>query len=1466
VTDPEPTVGVAANVHRTIRRYARRKTAVTAAGRLSLAADAFGALLLAALLVDRFVEMPAALKVAASLAVAAVPALVVLTLAVSLLRRGGPDRLAGELDARTPGARDLLRSCLSLSRRHRKSPGSVNAFMLGRTVHQAETLSETIAPARLVRWGRAPVRLAAAGLLAGVFVALLFWPYMRMDLLLRRLVDPLGNHPRPSLTRIDVQGPMRRQIPAGDDLVVSVRLDGQVPDPPHTTLHLVQGDREKLVLMTPRPGDRFETELKGISADASLYVTAGDGRSAIYRVAVIPRPNVLAPQVRYDYPRYTSLPRVAGPLESRQIKAVVGTRVRLTFGSSLAVRDSHVIFGKTMGARKLRIRWDKARTTGTVSFRIERDATFRIHLAADNGTDNRRDGAYRVRAIPDNPPTVALTEVPATLSFFREDILRLEYKGSDDFGIAEAFLRCRLQPKGHGSLVEWSIDLPKLNAKTAGGSVAVDLRELTGPLTESIQVQLVMTDTNDGEGATSPLQLRIISDSTERQLAELLAFQTRYGKYLGLTLAALRTKAAQLGVLIDGMDAKTPLTDKRREMLQGLDRRVVRAAPRPRTYSLMRAASPLKIFRMFPYTEYPYHSLRKTERCLSSWSVLRPVAISAAEWKAIEAAPAPKAQLVAIRDRAAAHAADVGALAAAMAETIQETRLRRMLLLTDTYLRAGPTRRTLAGDDLAEDLRKQKQAEALDAIETLAGETAEAIQDPALAAALKGLADARKLPAGQSAPAARKAVEALARRLRVGADLDGRLGRRLEAFRRSRRLGDEIRKARSAGQLALLAEALAIRIRLRRDNYVLNDAALLLAVRIYEAVLTGRDDRIDAAVAASRRLADWAQRHDVLGRARLLRQRVRSLADDIRMGRVQLDSPQLDVRWHLTRELVLSLLRDLTAGRLAELPATVREAIGKLAPLRDLLARPGGKKVLTDPGYPAARSALVGMTETVIATLDPLVDRDAPHVAAETRELLRDLAGNFRAEAGRVRREIEAITREIGPIDPAPKDRQAFEAMLGKVRRPTPPRARFSENHAEQMSLHAVAAAKVLDVRQAAKGGLGRGDGDSELAEAAAMSILTEYLAHLDEHTYDRLIAIYKTGYGTAVIFTVVARQFYREAAPMLERLGVWTDRLAADEGAALLKDRQYAGLLNSVHKATRHRAAMASLVSHGKFGRTWRAATSPQRRRAALHMMMERDDEKMAYWESLYLAAAEVAARVDGALRAEPGSQPRPLDAGRRAAIDAAIRRTRWILPDGDTAGPEAKPLASLLGQFDAPADAFAAAGFSRLPPDQQEAVIEDLRDWHSRLLGAIRNLEARVTRPPIRHRPRLRYQRSVRTDLAFSLGRILRNESRWSLRVAEAAWDSRGARARGLIGVADRNEVHWLSAWEQICRRKSAAVAAQQSRAIGPDGGEVDARFLKMPRHLYRELRRALRKPYPSQFKMPALEYMHALVGDAR
>jgi len=1444
---------------------------VAAASTVATALVAFFALVLTALFVDRLVELPRPLRPVLPLAALVVPAATLGTL-LGLLRRRDSERLAGELDAFSAQSRDVLRSALNLLRRDRERAHPVDAFLLAETVRRAEAFSDTVRPTEVVPWGRAPFRFAEAGALAALFAGLFLWPYMSMDVLLKRLLEPMGNHPRPSLTRIAVSGPLTREVPAGDDVMLEVQLGGVVPEEPQAALHVVSDAREQVVLMTPRPGNRFETELKSVASSATLYVTAGDGRSAMHRIEVIPRPTVVGIRVRYEFPRYTRLPRVEAPLENRQVTAVVGTRVRLDFESSMAVRTSDLVFGKALGGRKLKPRWDKTRRRGSVGFRIERDATFRIHLVGDEGTDNKHDPVYRVRAIQDNPPTVALTEVPPLTSFFRDDVLRLGYKGSDDFGIAEAFLRCRQEPKGDPPLREWSIELPEVNARTAAGSVAVDLGELTDELATGLQVQLVMVDTNGEEGYTPPLRLQIVADGVDRQLQDLLRFQEAYEAQLTATVGGLRAKAGQLGILIDSLDAETALTPKRKEMLRSIDSRLGARPPDPSHYSLMRKGHGPVVFRSFPYAEYPYHSLRKTETCLGSWAVLRSVWFAEQELEAIERSPAPRRQLAEARKQLEERCSEVDMLLAAFGDTVLETRLRVLLLLANKCLKsaagedaepaAGPAASSPERQDgskgrvdagLAAELAADKQRERMEAIARLAGQVAGRVEDPTLIDALTALDRARQRPGGQDRAAERAALRKLYVALLTGPDLDGRLGRRVEAYRRSHQLADEVRNARAHGALDLLEEALAMQMRLRRDNYVLNDAELFLSARVYEAIVTGDAGRLEAALGAAARLAGWCLNHDLLDRALLLHRGIRRLSEDHKLGRLRLDSPEFDVRWQLTRELFVSLTRDHNAGRFTELSAAVREELAKLDSLRAALGPGEGERFLTDPACLEAREALARTTSALIASLRPVVARDAALALAQTGELLRDLAANLRAESRRVRAEVEAIDRETGPQVPDPRDREAFREIMKEAQRPTPGRERFSEIHAERMACHAIALAKVLDVRQLSGKAMGPDP------ETAATNILAEYLAHLEEHTYDKVVAIYKTAYGTPVIFAVAARQFYREAAPGLARLGEWVELLAADRGAELLDVAEYAELLRGVHKDSRHRAAMASLASHRAFVQSLDAARTREARRLALHAMLGREDEALAYWQLLRLALGEFSERVQEALRVVSAPTPRELTPGERQRLEAELEGIRWILPAPEASPAETKGLPGLLDEF---AERVGCVGAGT----ERQAAIEDLETWHGRLLAAMQGVDARVARPPMRYRPRLRYQRRSRTDLEHRLGGILRNEARWSRRVAEAGWDSLASRARGLVGAAGRDEICWLAALEQTCRRKSAAATAQQSRALDLETEEPDERFLKMPLYLYKELRRAMGKPYPTQFKEPALQYMRGLVNDAR
>ena len=59
---------------------------------------------------------------------------------------------------------------------------------------------------------------------------------------------------------------------------------------------------------------------------------------------------------------------------------------------------------------------------------------------------------------------------------------------------------------------------------------------------------------------------------------------------------------------------------------------------------------------------------------------------------------------------------------------------------------------------------------------------------------------------------------------------------------------------------------------------------------------------------------------------------------------------------------------------------------------------------------------------------------------------------------------------------------------------------------------------------------------------------------------------------------------------------------------------------------------------------------------------------------------------------------------------------------------------------------------------------------------------------------------------------------------------------------------------------------MSAQASRNLEVEGEGADEKYLKMPKYLYEELRKTVKKPYPTQFKETALEYTQSLLKDSR
>lgn len=1452
---------VPASLAAALTRQARHDARVLAANRATLAAGLLLFLFLLTIALDRLVELPTALRLALSLAALALPSLLLVGTLAQLWRRRDLEAVAGSVDDAMSGSRDVLRSTVNLSRRAAQEPGAVSAFFLEALTRRADELVARSVPARVKPWHPLPRRLLFAAGLVLLAAGLAAWPPMCMRLLARRFLDPLGNHPRASLIRIAVDQPLHQVLAEGSDLAVGVTLAGRVPADTRCMLRLERDGRTEHVLLAPRPGNQFAVALKGLNRPLAFRVEAGDGLSARYSVAVQPRPLLNELHVRYEYPRYTRLPPVTGPLRYRELKAVAGTRARLEFVSTLPVRNGFAQFP----GRRYDLRWDKARTHGSFQFTMEIDGAFSVVLEADSGTDNRTDPPFRVQIVPDNPPTVSLTGLPEHLVFFRDDILPLAYRGSDDFGIEELFIRFRSGDSRQAR--SWSLDLPRAGLKEVQGNASVELRQLTEENDARAEIELVMVDTKGQEAATPRVELQIVSDTADRQLAELIGLEAVYLERLDGLRERLAGAASRLDILLEGMNADTRLETKRRDMFDGVTRELAGVSPEGVAFA--------DRYRTFPYVEYPFISQRQAEEAMSMPMLLW----SGADWQrlaaAAAAAAAPKTALSALRDQVKAQAALAGELDDGLADVLLETRLRLIDCLGEDYrrVRERDAAAPIKGD--AALALAARQAERLNRILAEQAAIAKRHRDALAAAApqaverLAAVAQAALQSEDQRVAAVTAALQALGTELGTGPALDGRLGQRSYAA------GAKLTPAALAAQAAVPEQRARVRdyafglLRLRRDNPVLNDAELFLAARLHQSLLLNDPARVAAAAAAWTQLQPWSMHYDLSNRARLLQSAIRRVLLDTGVERWRIDSAASDRAWQDLRELYLSLMMDAGQGRFAGLStdADLHTLAGDAA-----LFRPWSAQRALGPPGALARLARTG------ATLTALLQRQAEPLgraaALETDALLRDLLDGLTADQALVQQECIDITTETSQVARSREYRGKVmtegEARTRFAANATPPRQLFSRALCDRLAARATALQKVADLRAAPWYATPTPAGREPVLAAAA---LCELFSHYEEEVYEKGLQPYllqnTQGARPYPEFVIAVGEYYTALKPDLARLQRWLAAYAAGRAADVLGDAEFTGSLAKFRRQARWQATADGARKFAEFATTAAAAPDIATRTRLLQARAEAADGAFAYWEQLAWRLRQLAERTQSIGEIADAAHWPGLDAKLATDVGLAASEIARMLPPPAAARAETTALGEAMAELPRLLERSAQARVATLDAGARGLLLDDWKEWSGRVLAGRRSLDLLLVLPRVKSGPRTRYTERFRMDLMWIENLLIRGETRWTERLADARRMATSTQAWALAGGDDAPglpELAWLAWQEEAARRKTAASLAQAARALNYDVGGVDERFLRMPKYLYEELERATRKPYPTDFRAPGTEYIHQLVRDAR
>ena len=224
---------------------------------------------------------------------------------------------------------------------------------------------------------------------------------------------------------------------------------------------------------------RFAQRLEGVIEPVEFCFTVGRARSRWQPVDVLFDPRIAAAEVVLVPPAYSGKPARRFYLGAEDVSGLKGTRVELTLTSNRPLRDGVVhwrfendsdsappLAGEKVGDHTVRFAWTLRAT-----------ATAEITVRDIRGTPNTSPFKVAQRVLPDEPPSVALSEPPPFSLATPGIIVPVRGSADDDLGLRQVDLaralvgyRDRLQTVGPpepaaGFEYEGVLALPKLGVE-----------------------------------------------------------------------------------------------------------------------------------------------------------------------------------------------------------------------------------------------------------------------------------------------------------------------------------------------------------------------------------------------------------------------------------------------------------------------------------------------------------------------------------------------------------------------------------------------------------------------------------------------------------------------------------------------------------------------------------------------------------------------------------------------------------------------------------------------------------------------------------------------------------------------------------------------------------------------------------------------------------------------------------------
>ncbi len=528
-----------------------------------------------------------------------------------------------------PQLQGVLASGVELATQARdKQEGAVGQGLTHAAIDAAQRQVDGVQLERLVKPQRTAVRLLAVGVVVLLFCGVLVAAPASSRLAAKRWLLPLGDTRWPNRTKVQslvdqgvwpVDTPLRlrarveRGYSVGMRAWVVYRWAGHTagqpapwqsllmseqhePDSDASAITSLNGDQsnrlgvfERLIDLADPVTDSASQEPPAIE----FYFLAGDDSTSTQSLRLVRRPSVDAVSVKIDPPPYAAdlvAPRQVRldrqPGQAATVSALVGSAVQWHTAFNKPIAAQSVQSGGFMPgliayppAQPKRTHQQGQTLTAQAavqSFVLDQTVQTPIHIADTYGLSNLSERVYRIEAVPDHAPSVAMIQPSSDQSVLPTALIEIEAVAQDDVGIESLWLEAKTNRAQSGGDTEPAAgdegDDTRRVAQVAARQTkapirhSLDLRSLALEPGDELLLTAVTQDVYDLNGErhaptrSTPRRLRIIDTVT-------LIAQIR-SDLAAVRQQAIRLEAKQRALLDEPVGAALP---HQRQLTEGID-------------------------------------------------------------------------------------------------------------------------------------------------------------------------------------------------------------------------------------------------------------------------------------------------------------------------------------------------------------------------------------------------------------------------------------------------------------------------------------------------------------------------------------------------------------------------------------------------------------------------------------------------------------------------------------------------------------------------------------------------------------------------------------------------------------------------------------------------------------------------------------------------------------------------------